>query len=206
MLSEEARMRLIALVLAAFVITGPAAAQSWKEYNDPTRDFTVLFPTDPQIQNTNFEVADGKRAPARVYTSRANNGIFTVTVADLSNMNLDEKTVIDHAVKQLSAGNEVKVDFPHRIYSVYGRQLSLAGRDGSRSTVAVFDTNGRLYQIEAKVLPGGNDIDLIRFQQSLVFDRKLSNRSEDTIKNIREACKGVVNNPAGLDDPRCQRK
>jgi len=196
-------MRLIAFVLAAFVVSSPAAAQSWKEYNDPTRDFTVLFPTDPQVQNTNFEVADGKRAPARVYMSRANNGIFTVTVADLANANLDEKTVIDHAVKQLSAGNEVKVDFPHRIYSVYGRQLSLAGRDGSRSTVAVFDTNGRLYQIEAKVLPGGNDIDLIRFQQSLVFDRKLSNRSEDTIKNIREACKGVVNNPAGLDDPRC---
>src|SRR5215467_7310688 len=144
-------MRLIAFVLAAFVVSTPAAAQSWKECNDPTRDFTVLFPTDPQVQNTNFEVADGKRAPARIYTSRANNGIFTVTVADLANTNLDEKTVIDHAVKQLSAGNEVKVDFPHRIYSVYGRQLSRAGRDGSRATVAVFDTNGRDYQIESRV-------------------------------------------------------
>src|SRR5215467_5556555 len=189
-------MRLIAFVLAAFVISGPAAAQSWKEYNDPQRDFTVLFPTDPQIQNTTHQIADGRAVAARV-----NSGIFTVTVSELGNANLDEKTVIDYAVKQLTAGNEVKVDLPHRIYSVYGRQLSLAGRDGSRSTVAVFDTNGRLYQIEAKVLPGGNDIDLIRFQQSLVFDRKLSNRSEETIKTIREACKGVVNNPAGLDDP-----
>ena len=199
-------MRLIAFVLMAFAVSAPAAAQSWKEYNDPARSFTVLFPTDPQIQMTSYEVADGRSVPARVYTSRQNNGIFKVTVAEIANTGLDEKTVIDHAVKTLSQGGEVKVDFPHRIYQVYGRQLSIVGKDGSRSTVAAFDTNGRLYQIEAKVLPGGNDIDLIRFQQSLVFDRSLSNRSEETIKNIREACKGVVNNPAGLDDPRCRKQ
>ena len=199
-------MRFIALIVMAFAISSPAAAQSWKEYNYPDRAFTVMFPADPQIQNRNFEVADGRSVPARVYTARENNGIFTVTVAELGNSGLAEGAVIDRAVKRLSQGGEVKVDFPHRIYQVYGRQLSIAGKNGSRSTVAVFDTNGRLYQIEAKVLPGGSDIDLIRFQQSLVFDRALSNRSEETIKNIREACKGVVNNPAGLDDPRCQRK
>jgi len=199
-------MRLIAFVLAAIVLSAPAAAQSWKEYNYPDRSFTVMFPVDPQIQNTTYQVADGRTVPARVYTARQNNGIFKVTVAELANANLDEKAVIDYAVKQLSQDGEVKVDFPHRIYQVYGRQLSIVGKDGSRSTVAVFDTNGRLYQIEAKVLPGGSDIDLIRFQQSLVFDRSMSNRSEDTIKNIREACKGVVNNPAGLDDPRCKRQ
>jgi hypothetical protein len=149
--------------------------------------------------------------PARIYTARQDKGVFKVTVADLANTGLAENAVIDHAVKMLSQGNEVKVDFPHRIYQVYGRQLSLAGPDGSRSTVAVFDTNGRLYQIEAKIFPGGNDTDLIRFQQSLIFDRdKLSNRSADTIKAIKEACSGpagnVPNNPAGLDDPRCKRK
>src|SRR5712671_6093063 len=199
-------MRLIAFILAAIAVSAPAAAQTWKEYNDPDRSFTVMFPADPQIQTTTYEVADGRTVPARVYTARQNNGIFEVTVAELANAGLEENAVIEHAVKQLAQGTEVKVDFPHRIYQVYGRQLSLLGKDGSRSTVAVFDTNGRLYQIEAKILPGGSDVDLIRFQQSLVFDRSLSNRSEETIKNIREACKGVVNNPAGLDDPRCKRQ
>ena len=200
-------MRLIAFVLAAFVVSAPAAAQTWKEYNYPDYAFSVSFPVAPQIQTTSFQAADGRSVPARVYTARQNNGVFKVTVADLANTGLQENAVIDHAVKMLSQGNQVTVDFPHRIYQVYGRQLSLVGADGSRSTVAVFDTNGRLYQIEAKILPGGADTDLIRFQQSLIFDRdKLSNRSEDTIKNIREACKGVVNNPAGLDDPRCKRQ
>jgi hypothetical protein len=200
-------MRLIALVLAAFVVSGPAAAQAWQEYSYPENSFSLMFPVAPQIETGTYQVADGRNVPARIYTARQDKGVFKVTVADLANTGLAESAVIDHAVKMLSQGNEVKVDFPHRIYQVYGRQLSLAGKDGSRSTVAVFDTNGRLYQIEAKILPGGNDTDLIRFQQSLVFDRdKLSNRSQDTIRNIREACRGVVNNPAGLDDPRCKRQ
>jgi hypothetical protein len=204
-------MRLIAFVLAAFVVSGPAAAQTWQEYSYPEYAFSLTFPTAPQIQTATYQVADGRNVPARVYTSRQDKGVFKVTVADLANTGLSEDAVIGHAVKMLSQGNEVKVDFPHRIYQVYGRQLSLVGKDGSRSTVAVFDTNGRLYQIEAKVLPGGADTDLIRFQQSLIFDRdKLSNRSADTIKAIKEACKGpagnIPNNPAGLDDPRCKRQ
>jgi hypothetical protein len=30
-----------------------------------------------------------------------------------------------------------------------------------------------------------------------------SNRSDDTVRGIREACRGAAFNPAGLDDPRC---
>lgn len=203
-------MRRIAFMLAAFLVSSPAAAQTWQEYSYPDYAFTVVFPTAPQIQTATYQVADGRNVPARVYTSRQDKGLFKVTVAELANTGLAEDAVIDYAVKTLSQGNEVKVNFPHRIYQVYGRQLSLVGKDGSRSTVAVFDTNGRLYQIEAKIFPGGNDTDLIRFQQSLIFDRdKLSNRSQDTIKAIKEACAGrpnQPNNPAGLDDPRCVRQ
>jgi hypothetical protein len=204
-------MRLIPFVLTAFVVSGPAVAQGWQEYTSPDKSFTVVFPTTPQIETTTHPVADGHSVPARTYTSRQDKGVFKVTVAELANTGLSEDAVIDYAVKTVTQGGEVKVNFPHRIYQVYGRQLSILAKDGSRSTVAMFDTNGRLYQIEAKVLPGGEDTDLIRFQQSLIFDRdKLSNRSQDTIRAIKEACSGpagnVPNNPAGLDDPRCKRQ
>src|SRR6266446_564608 len=202
-------MRLIALVMAAFVVSGPAAAQDWQEYTSPDKSFTVMFPVAPQVQTTTYQVAAGRSVPARIYSARQNSGIFKVTVAELSNTGLQENAVIDYAVKTVSEGGEVKVNFPHRIYQVYGRQLSILAKDGSRSTVAMFDHGGRLYQIEAKVLAGGNDTDLIRFQQSLVFDRAASNRSQDTINAIKEACRGAAtqpNNPAGLDDPRCVRK
>ena len=201
-------MRLIAFALAAFIASGPAAAQTWQEHSYPAYSFTVAFPADPQIEITTYQVADGRSVEAHVYSVRQNNGVFKVTVAELANTGLEESAVIDHAIKTLSEGGEVKVNIPHRIYRVYGRQLSVLGADGSRSTVAVFDYNGRLYQIEGKALPGGSATDIIRFQQSLVFTDGGSNRSPDAIRAIREACRGAagVANPAGPDDPRCARQ
>jgi hypothetical protein len=205
-------MRSIAFVpiasLAAFVAGGPAAAQSWQEYSYPNYAFTVAFPADPQIETTTYRLADGRSAEAHVYSVRQNNGVFKVTVAELANTGLAESAVIGHAIKTLSEGGEVKIDIPHRIYQVYGRQLSILGADGSRSTVAVFDYKGRLYQVEGKALPGGSATDILRFQQSLIFTDGGSNRSPEAIRAIREGCRGPadVGNPAGLDDPRCAPK
>jgi hypothetical protein len=199
-------MRAIAFILAALLASAPAAAQSWQEYSYSDYAFSVAFPSNPQIETTTHQVANGRSVAARVYSVRQNNVDFKMAVADLAGTNLEERAVIDHAIKTLSEGGEVKVNIPHRIYRVYGRQLSIARADGSQSMAAVFDYKGRLYQIEAKALPGatGAEFEMIRFQQSLTFTDGGSNRSEDAIRAIREACRGQ-GNPAGLDDPRCRR-
>jgi hypothetical protein len=208
-------MRIVAIAVAAFVISGPAAAQGWEEFNYPEYAFSVVFPTNPKVETIPYEVADGRMAPARVYSARQDKAEFKMTIADLANTGLDEKAVIDHAVKRLSKAGTVKVNVPARIYQVYGRQLTVDGADGSRSMVAMFDIMGYLYQIEAKVLPGGNEFELTRFQQSLVFERGISNRSQEQVRAIREGCRGLIGvlngagnpvNPAGLDDPRCQAR
>src|SRR5215471_17225432 len=206
-------MRSIPFILAAFAFSAPALAQGWEEFNYPEYAFSVVFPTNPKVETIPYEVADGRMAPARVYSARQDKAEFRMTIADLANTGLDEKAVIDHAVKRLSKIGTVKVNVPARIYQVYGRQLTVEGADGSRSMVAMFDIMGWLYQIEAKMLPGGNEFELTRFQQSLVFERGISNRSPQELRAIRESCRGlagVVNaagnpaNPAGVDDPRCQ--
>jgi hypothetical protein len=209
-------MRPITFALVAIVASGPAAAQSWQEYAYPEYAFAVAFPADPQIETTTYQAADGRSVQARVYSVRQNNITFKMTVADFGDTKPQETAVIDHAIKTLSAGGEVKVNIPHRIYRVYGRQLSIVGADGSHSTAAVFDYKGRLYQIEGKALPGGSggnvQFETTRFQQSLTFTDGGSNRSEDEIRAIRAACRGGgagedggPPNPAGLDDPRCRR-
>jgi hypothetical protein len=206
-------MRWIAFVAATFVASTPLAAQGWQEYAYPDNGFTVVFPANPRVETTTYRLADDRTVAAHVYSVRENDGVFAVTVAEIGNAGLDENAVIDSAIKRLSAGGEVKVNLPHRIYRVYGRQLSIQRPDGSRSTVALFDYNGRLYQIEGKMAAGGSSADLLRFQQSLVFTDGGSNRSAETIRAIREACRGLANvrnaggnpaQPAGADDPRCQ--
>jgi hypothetical protein len=163
-------MRRIACILTLFAISGPAAAQSWTEYSYPDDAFRVSFPAQPRIETTTYQAAEGHAVPARVYSVADDNAEFRMTIADLSDTGLPESAVIDQAIATLSKDGEVKVNIPARVSRVFGRQLSIQGADGSRTSVALFDYKGRLYQIEGKSLPNHNaTADAIRFQQSLIF-------------------------------------
>jgi hypothetical protein len=89
---------------------------------------------------------------ARVYSVTQEGGAFTMTVADLSDTGLAEQAVIDNAIKTLAQEGEIKLNIPARVSRVFGRQLSILRADGSRSSVALFYHEGRLYQIEGKSL------------------------------------------------------
>jgi hypothetical protein len=169
----KTKMRLIAFILATLVAGtldagSPAAAQSWMEYSYPDYAFTVSFPAEPKVETTTYQLSDGRAAPARVYTAAQDGSVFKMTIVDLTHAALEESAVIDHAVKTLSQGGEIKLDIPHRISRVFGRQLSIQAADGSHSSVAVFYYKQRLYQIEGRT-SGKATADAIRFQQSLVF-------------------------------------
>jgi hypothetical protein len=199
-------MRLIAFVLAALVVSRPATAE-WKEFNSVSEGFGVVFPADPDVEEvTMFEVVPGKMVPARIYSARYDNSLFKMTVVDGRDAGLLETPVIDQALKRLTQGGELKINIPHRIYRIYGRQLSVARADGNLTTAAVFFANDRLYQIESTKFAGGSGADAIRFHQSLTFDRNVANRTSQQMQVIRASCQGINANPAGLDDPRCVRQ
>jgi hypothetical protein len=161
-------MPLIAFVVA-LLLAVPAAAADWKEYEYPDYSFTIHFPVDPTIESTTYPAADGRSLQARVYSASHEGGTFKLTVVDLPNGGTEEKALVDHAVDALRQSGAVKFDIPHRIRSVYGRQLGVAGTDGSYSYTAVFYHNKRLYQIEGKAIMAGGqaEADAMRFQQSL---------------------------------------
>jgi hypothetical protein len=171
-------VRPIPFIAALFFAASPAAAQSWKEYAYPADFFSVAFPADPKVETATYQAADGRPVEARVYSVSQDGGVFRMTVADLPDPAMQENAVLDHAVRTLSQGSEIKVDIPHRISRVYGRQLSIAAPDGGYSSVAVFYHKQRLYQIEGTVLPGAANAtsDAIRFQQSLTFTDDSTNR------------------------------
>jgi hypothetical protein len=168
----------VAAIVAVLFAATPAAAQSWKEYAYPEDFFSVAFPAEPKVETVTWQTPDGGAAEARVYSAVQGGGVFQMTVADLPDPALRESAVLDHAVGTLAQGKAIKVDIPHRISRVYGRQLSLAAPDGSYSSVAVFFHKQRLYQIEGTALPGAANgaSDAIRFQQSLAFTGDSTNR------------------------------
>jgi hypothetical protein len=172
-------MRLSGFILVLLVASLPAKAQAWKEYTYPKYSFAVSFPAEPKVESTTYRTADGTSVEARIYSVAKDDGLFKMTIADLSDIRTEESAVISHAIETLSQRGEVKLDIPHRINRVYGRQLSIAGSDGSHSSIAVFYYKHRLYQIEGIALPTGDDTaDAIRFQQSLSFNIARANPAQ----------------------------
>jgi hypothetical protein len=141
----------------------------------------ISFPSEPQVQTTTYPVGGDRTVNARVYAVRRDDAEFKVTVADLGDLASRKGSVMDNAIKTLSAGGEVKVNVQLRIQHVFGRQLSILQGDGSRTSVALFNFDGRLYQIEGKSLPSGlkTAANAIRFVQSLTFTGAGSNRSPE---------------------------
>jgi hypothetical protein len=160
----------VAMALAA--VTMPAAAQAWQEYAYADAHFAVQLPAPPAVEAGTYTAAGGIAVPATIYALRQPNIHFTMTVADLTKTPADKANAIDEAVRALRDGGEIKVDVRAEINGQYGRELTVAEKDGSRAIFAIFLIDHRLYELKAKVLPPTPERrsgDAIRFQQSLRF-------------------------------------
>ena len=166
-------MRLI-IPIAVFAIlsSAPVAAQAWDEHAYPDAGFAVQFPVEPQVEAGSYETVNGISVPATVYSARQGSSVYTVTVAELANTPADQPNAIDDAVSLLRKTGEIKLDVNARINREFGRELSVAESDGSRSIMGIFFFNHRLYELRGKVLPPdpeAGSADALRFQQSLRF-------------------------------------
>jgi hypothetical protein len=113
--------------------------------------------------------------------------VFQVQVIDFRRTSVDKQSAIDLAVKALGADGDIKLNIDDRIDAQFGRNLSIAGRDGSRSIASVYFVNGKLYELVGKALPpdpSAGSGKAVRFQQSLEFiglgaeDRRPENRAD----------------------------
>ncbi|MEA2825380.1 MAG: hypothetical protein QOF03_1862 [Alphaproteobacteria bacterium] len=171
-------LRSVALIFAMVLLAGTATAQGWREYTYPDLGFSLHFPGDPKIEDATYMTASGISVPARIYSLNQETSAYRMIVADFSRRtNLNDRQVIDLAIKTLAQEAEVKLDIQARVSRVFGRQLSLVNKNGSRSSVALFYYQRRLYQIQGTVLPANPDPssgEAIRFQQSLRFTNNAS--------------------------------
>lgn len=166
-----AATRLLAAASAAVLSLNAIPAEAaWREYR--YSGFAIQFPSEPNVENGAYATAEGTAVDARVYSAEQDGALYKVTVAELSRARQSEAQVVSEAIGTLTENGEVIVDIPHRVNGILGRQLSIVGHDGSRSTVALFYRNRRLYLVEGTILPTHDDPmspDGARFQQSLRF-------------------------------------
>jgi len=159
-----------AFVAALLLIGSPADAQAWREYR--YAGFAIQFPVEPKFESGTYVSAEGIAVDARIYSARQDGALYKVTVADFSRSRQSEEKAMSDAVARLTENRDVVVDVRHRVNRILGRQLSVAGHDGSRTAIAVFYRYQRLYVVEGTILPTNDDpmsSDGMRFQQSLRF-------------------------------------
>jgi hypothetical protein len=186
-------MRLIPAVLIATLFATSADAQEWIDYTSREDRFTVNMPGQPKVENITWESEYGLTLPGRVH-SITKNGFagpekYSITVIDYTNAEkeyyskphppsfrqaeywmMDIQGSIQYAATKLyrfKPGVKVTHDAWHYIDLVEGHHLNLTNPDGSRTFVAIYLHENRLYILDGTVPAKGPEPGL--FTQSLSF-------------------------------------
>ncbi len=144
------RLLALATVLGSPV---PALAATWSHYAYSDDGFAVQAPVEPTPSKGTFKTPSGTSAPEITYVGREDDAVFQVTVIDLRGTSIDKQAALDMGVKALSAEGEIKANVEERIDREFGRNLTIVGADGSRTTASVFFVNGKLYELVGRALP-----------------------------------------------------
>jgi hypothetical protein len=161
-------VRLAVFVLVSVAVAAPALADNWREYKYLNYAFAINFPASPKSERGTYPGPNGKPLPAHIYSLKQDSDLYRVTIADYSDTKVEEKGAVEHAMDLLRETGEVTLDIPTRVDAVDGRQLSIAGKDGTHSSVGLFFYRHSLYLVEGITADSGSS-EPTRFQQSLHF-------------------------------------
>ena len=172
----ESIIRLRPLVAAALILlmSGPAAAQSWVEYTSREDFFIVNFPGEPTVKDIAYPTEFGINLPGRVYSVQDGSNRYSITVVDYApgerihadrvrncqgypdtctNRWLnDVRGALDYAAsKYIQRDGRVTYYAFADSDRVEGRRLQLTNADESRTFVAIYMHQNRLYILDGTV-------------------------------------------------------
>jgi len=165
-------MRLSRVLFAGLVMSSAAQAQEWRTYTYPDPGFAIQFPGVPEVQTSRFKTTVGVTLPVTRYVVRQDGVQYTLTVVYYSSTNADALSVIGETARSFSAKGKVSANTGARVNGSWGRELTVAESDGSRSDVAIFFVDNHLYTAVGQALPPNQtdrSADTARFRQALQF-------------------------------------
>lgn len=190
-------MRLfLILPVAVLLHVSPALAQEWADFTSKIDRFTVNLPGQPKVEEIKWQSEYDAVFPGRVYALEQGGNRYSVTVIDYTDSEaihaartnrteaetggaywqVDIVASIAYAATKFRQrpGVRVTYDAYHYVDLVSGHQLQLTNQDQSRTFVAIYLHENRLYILEATVPPKAPQPGL--FQQSLSLLDETGNR------------------------------
>ena len=182
-------MRLLSLVpVLLLCVTDLAVAQEWETYVSRVDRFAITFPGEPVVEEIEWPSEYGAVLQGRVYSVQQGANRFSVTAIDYTDSEarhamvsknrsfagamywrIDIMASIQYAATKFRQreGSVVTYDAWHYIDLVEGHQLQLTNADQSRTFVAIYLHENRLYIVEGTVPRNAAPPGL--FQQNLSF-------------------------------------
>lgn len=159
-------------IIGALIAPLPVLAQTWQDYTYAAAGFSVQFPGAPTASTGTYRTAAGASAPSSSWSVTHEGVTYAVMVADFRGTGVTEQTAVNDALASVRANGEIKVDTNERIDRVFGHVLSVVNKDESRSTMAIFWVDGRLYVLNGQALApdaASRSARTLRFEQTLTF-------------------------------------
>ena len=180
------RLAKVAAVVGLLLTAAPAFAQEWIEYKNLDDRFGVNAPGQPTVEKTTWKSEYDSVFPMTVYRWQVGPNTYSMSVVDYSNSEalyvanghsvdfqaaaywqIDILGSIQYAATKYRMRPGVKVNFDafHYINLVTGHQLQLVNPDQTKTYVAIYLHENRLYILDATVAK--NAPAPIIFQQSI---------------------------------------
>jgi hypothetical protein len=166
-----------ALASAALAVSAVPAQAAWKSYI--SKDLGISFEMPGTVKTTvgTFRGAVAGPRQTIVYSSVDDNIEYKVTVMLFRQAQADGATLLGEREYMFQDGKKVLMDTFGRVEpgkdAVYGRKMVVdQAQNKGRTTGAFYFTNGRMFVLEATVLPANGDYqspDPGRFIDSIAF-------------------------------------
>src|SRR5712691_1367081 len=171
------RWMLAALAGAALSMAVMPAQAAWKSYVNRQLGFSFMAPGEVKTDVDNFRGAVTGPRQTIVYRSVEDNIEYKVTVMSFIQAQAEGATILGEREYMFQDRKKVLMDTFARVGSgtdtVYGRKIVVDQPDNKgRTTGAFYFTKGRLFSLEATVLPAKGDFaspDPGRFIDSIAF-------------------------------------
>jgi hypothetical protein len=168
------RMRFVRLAAPVCILffSQPLFAQGWIEYQNPQDHFSINAPGEPKTEAIKWKSEYDSMFPGNVYRWQEGANRYSVTVIDYSDSEaifranhhsddfqddaywqIDILGSMAYAATQYRMKPGVKVTFDafHYINLITGHQLQLTNPDATRTYVALYLHENRLYILDATV-------------------------------------------------------
>ncbi len=187
----------IASLVLAVALPGSAWAQGWFEYTNHEDRFSINFPAEPTIEETEYQPLEGPTVPARIYRAQQRDYRFELTVVDFtqeytfstwpfaySGANAVQGSVA-FAAAALRRRGEVTYDAYDRLNLIPGQLLQVTEPDGRRIFAGIYVYDRRLYIMEASVPEGAPPPAIFRTSLAILDNEGTSIRYDQSAELVR---------------------